>query len=83
MWATIYTGASINFARALGPSVVSSPRSDLWVYFVGDGLGSLLAAAVYAVLKHIECVGALVARLTRQLPEPQPAAGLDGSSGLA
>ena len=81
--ATVYTGAALNFGRALGPSVVSGPRSDLWVYFVGDGLGALLAAAVYAVLKHIKYVGALAAHLTRQLSEPQSAARLDGSSGLA
>ncbi|EPT03116.1 hypothetical protein FOMPIDRAFT_1116805 [Fomitopsis schrenkii] len=53
LWAVSYTGAGMNVARAFGPAVVSGfPYGSQWVYWVGDGLGSLLGAALYIILKQ-------------------------------
>ncbi|KZT07618.1 aquaporin-like protein [Laetiporus sulphureus 93-53] len=53
LWAVYYTGAGMNVARAFGPAVVTGfPYSSQWVYWVGDGLGSLLGAGFYIVLKQ-------------------------------
>lgn len=43
-----YTGGSLNPARSLGPAVVSKDFPGyFWIYFVGPGLGALLAAGYY------------------------------------
>ncbi|KAH9938736.1 aquaporin-like protein [Fomitopsis serialis] len=48
-----YTGAGMNVARAFGPAVVTGfPYGTHWVYWVGDGLGSLLGAALFIILKQ-------------------------------
>ncbi|TFY59826.1 hypothetical protein EVJ58_g5535 [Rhodofomes roseus] len=53
LWAVYYTGAAMNVARAFGPAVVTGfPHGTHWVYWVGDGLGSLLGAALYIILKQ-------------------------------
>lgn len=41
------TGASLNPAQSLGPAVATHQFSDLWVYFVGPGLGGVAAAALH------------------------------------
>lgn len=52
LWLTFYTGCAMNTARAFGPAVVSQFTNYHWIYWLGPGLGSLLASAIYALLKH-------------------------------
>jgi uncharacterized membrane protein len=42
------SGASLNPARTLGPAIMVPLYRDVWLYFVGPGLGALLAVAAYA-----------------------------------
>ncbi|KZT64590.1 aquaporin-like protein [Daedalea quercina L-15889] len=52
LWGVYYTCGAMNVARAFGPAVVTRfPYSTQWVYWVGDGLGSLLATALYILFK--------------------------------
>jgi aquaporin Z len=41
------SGTSLNPARTLGPAVVGSTFTDLWIYFLGPPLGALIAALLY------------------------------------
>jgi len=55
LFAVNYTGAGMNTARSFGPAVVTGfPFGTQWVYWVGPGLGSLVAAAFYSILKHFQ-----------------------------
>lgn len=46
------TRASLNPARTLGPAVAAGNYADLWLYFIGPCIGSILAAVLYiGVLK--------------------------------
>ncbi|KAH9821859.1 aquaporin-like protein [Melampsora americana] len=51
LFATVYTGASMNTARAFGPAVITGFGSDHWV---GPTLGSFLAVAIYAIMKRFK-----------------------------
>jgi len=53
LFAVIYTGAAMNTARAFGPAVVSGFDSSHWVYWLGPFIGSLIASALYGILKRI------------------------------
>lgn len=47
-----YTGGSLNPARSLGPCVVAREfPSEHWIYWVGPGIGSLAAFALYKAIK--------------------------------
>ncbi|KAH9850301.1 aquaporin-like protein [Lenzites betulinus] len=55
LWAVPFTGAGMNTARSFGPAVVTGfPYDSHWVYWLGPFLGSLLASAFYAFLKHVK-----------------------------
>lgn len=41
----------MNTARAFGPAVISGFTTDHWVYWVGPGLGGLLGAFIFHLLK--------------------------------
>jgi MIP family channel proteins len=41
------TGGAFNPARYLGPAAVADTLSDWWVYFVGPGIGGLVAGLAY------------------------------------
>ena len=42
-----YTGASMNPARSLGPTIIANKWTNHWVYWVGPLLGSGMAGLLY------------------------------------
>ncbi|EKM57805.1 uncharacterized protein PHACADRAFT_89277 [Phanerochaete carnosa HHB-10118-sp] len=53
LFSVYYTGGALNTARAFGPAVVTGfPHGSHWIYWVGPGIGSLIATALYAALKQ-------------------------------
>lgn len=51
MFAGPVTGASMNPARSIAPSVVSGNISHLWLYIVAPVTGALLAVVIYNLIK--------------------------------
>jgi aquaporin related protein len=51
---TNYTGTSINPARSFGPAVIQGFVGYHYIYWIGPLMGSLLAFAVYWILKWLE-----------------------------
>lgn len=50
-----YTGGSLNPARSFGPCVVVHEFAGYhWIYWVGPGLGAMLASAFYMFVKSLE-----------------------------
>jgi hypothetical protein len=50
-----YTGGSLNPARSLGPCIVTNLYdAEHWIYWVGPGLGSILAVGFYKFIKMLE-----------------------------
>lgn len=50
-----FTGAGLNPARSLGPAVVAHEFPGYhWIYWVGPGLGALLASALYKLLLFLQ-----------------------------
>lgn len=41
------TGGSLNPARTLGPAIATGNFANIWVYFVGEIIGAVLAALLY------------------------------------
>lgn len=53
--AVYYTGGSLNPARSFGPAAVTHNFSGVdWIYWVGPGLGSLIAVVFYRFFKVLE-----------------------------
>ena len=51
------TGASMNAARSLAPTLVAGDGADLWLYLAGPVAGALVGAAIYAVLRETPGAG--------------------------
>jgi aquaporin Z len=51
LWASAFTGASMNPARSLGPDLVRGDLSTLWIYIVGPLLGAAIGVAFEWILK--------------------------------
>ncbi|TGZ83476.1 aquaporin-like protein [Ascodesmis nigricans] len=50
-----FTGGSANPARSFGPCIANRSFPGVhWIYWVGPGLGAILAAAVYKLVKMLE-----------------------------
>ncbi|EKG20443.1 Major intrinsic protein [Macrophomina phaseolina MS6] len=50
-----FTGGSLNPARSFGPDVILHNFNGYhWIYWVGPGLGSLLAVVMYRLIKTLE-----------------------------
>ncbi|KAK8068804.1 aquaporin-like protein [Apiospora phragmitis] len=50
-----YTGGSLNPARSLGPCIVTGEfDQEHWVYWVGPGIGALIAIGFYQFIKMLE-----------------------------
>ncbi|KAK7992635.1 hypothetical protein PG988_001429 [Apiospora saccharicola] len=50
-----YTGGSLNPARSLGPCIVTGQFDpEHWVYWVGPGVGALIAIGFYQFIKMLE-----------------------------
>lgn len=50
-----YTGAGLNPARSLGPAVVETSFPGYhWIYWIGPGLGAILATAFYKLLLYLQ-----------------------------
>ncbi len=45
------TGASMNPARSFGPALVASEWRDFWIYVIGPGVGAVLGAVVYQLVR--------------------------------
>lgn len=51
LWASPFSGASMNPVRSLGPALVAGDWTSWWVYLVGPFAGSLLAVGVSILLR--------------------------------
>ena len=55
LWATPFTGGSLNPARTLGPDVIAGKwQGSTWIYYTAPFVGTLLAALVYKILKYAQ-----------------------------
>ncbi|OAQ64738.1 aquaporin [Pochonia chlamydosporia 170] len=75
---TNYTGTSINPARSFGPACIQGFVGYHYIYWIGPLMGSLLAFAVYWILKWLEYQSANPGQdaddLEKAIPPPPPPA---------
>lgn len=45
-----FSGSSLNTARTLGPDLIGSKWTDVWVYLVGPPLGAIIGWLVYTIV---------------------------------
>ncbi|KAF1960018.1 aquaporin-like protein [Byssothecium circinans] len=48
------TGGSLNPARSLGPAAVVGAESTDWIYWLGPGMGAVLAAGTFWLIKMLQ-----------------------------
>ena len=51
LWASTFTGASMNPARSLGPDVMRGELGTLWIYIVGPLIGAAIGVGFEWILK--------------------------------
>jgi aquaporin NIP len=51
LWGGPISGASMNPARSLGPTIVSGLWQDQWIYLLAPTIGAALGAALYQLLR--------------------------------
>lgn len=51
LWASTFTGASMNPARSLGPDVVRGDVATLWIYLLGPLIGAAIGVVFEWILK--------------------------------
>jgi aquaporin Z len=51
LWASTFTGASMNPARSLGPALASGNLHALWIYLIAPPIGAALGALLYVFLR--------------------------------
>ncbi len=71
------TGCSVNPARTLGPALIGNKWDAEWVYFVGPGLGAIVAYIVHAVVVQGDT------KLGEQTPPPSGPAAESGGAATA
>jgi aquaporin Z len=47
LWASPVSGASMNPARSLGPTLIAGNFTDLWIYLAGPSLGAVVAVGAW------------------------------------
>ena len=66
------TGAAMNPARAFGPELASNSWTGWWIYWVGPGVGALVAALVYEFLYLSPLRPEVVGTPESGVDEPRP-----------
>jgi glycerol uptake facilitator-like aquaporin len=66
------TGAAMNPARAFGPELAGNTWTGWWIYWIGPGVGALVAALVYEFLYLSPLKPVVVGTPESGVDEPRP-----------